>query len=397
MSKENLFSLPAYFICFLLISPFVFFCFRLESLSWPQGFSFFFVFLATLFQAGVSTVLSLFFALLGSRGLLSIAKKKYYLFIEALVLLPCLIPPLLLSLSFVHLIEKIISFPFGLPALIFVQVLSYTGLCTVAFTRILLKETSDLSEWAYLHGSSVWLFFKTLLKSLLLKDIKILFVLVFASSFTSLSLPLLVAGSPFFSLEFFIYEKLKEPDLWPQALSLILFQSFFIFLICWKVFSKNFFSDFRFFHKKIYLLPHSFFSLIPFLAVFFSIAGLFFISDIKVFLKLFLLSPLILKASFNSFLLSLGVGFLTVLSLIFMSLSYQNLKARKFVASFMPPGMSFCGFCPASFSLLWKIFCFNKMDIGIKLTFFSLDLSFSRRKSFRTAEPTSGNRSIFRS
>ena len=193
-------------------------------------------------------------------GLLSLAKRNYYFLIESIVLLPCLIPPLLLVLSVVHLTEKISPFPFGLTALIVVQTLTYSGLCAVAFTRILLKEVSCLSEWAYLQGISSWLFLKALAQTILLKDIKTLFVLVFAGSFTSLSLPLLAGGNPFFSLEFFIYENLKDPQLWPQALGLILFQSLFIFLICWKAFSGSSASDLKLVSfKTIYLLPFLFF------------------------------------------------------------------------------------------------------------------------------------------
>ena len=368
--EKHIFSLPAYIICALLLSPFLFFCFRLKSLAWPQGQEFISVFFMTVFQAGVSTALSLILAVLGSRGLLSLAKKKYYFVIEGIVLLPSFIPPLLLVLSLVQIVEKIMPFPFGLPALIVVQILTYTGLCSVAFTRILLKEASVLSEWAYLHGSSVWLFLQTLLKTVLLKDIKTLFILVFASSFTSLSLPLLTASSSFFSLEFFIYDNLKEPSLWPQALSLILFQSGFIFLICLWAFSKSSPADFRFSYKKIYLLPQALLSFIPLALVFFSVGGLLFISDGKAFANLLPFRSLILSSSFNSLILSVGTGFLTLLALIFMSLSFQNVWARKFIVSFMPPGVSFMGFALLVVPFYGEIFVLMKWVVGLSLLLF---------------------------
>ncbi len=369
---KGFFFLPAYTVCALLLFPFFLFCFRLKSLDWPQGFQFFSVFSATLFQAGASTILSLILAVWGSRGLIFFSHKKYYPFIEGIILLPSLIPPLLLVLSVVHLTEQFMPFPFGLPALIFVQTLTYTGLCTVALSRVILKEGQNLSEWAYLHGSSSWYFLKALLKTILLKDIKTLFALVFAGSFTSLSLPLLTAGSPFFSLEFFIYEKLKEPQLWPQALSLILFQSFFIFLICWKAFSKNSPSDLKLKPKTIPLLPKAPFFLIPLGALLFSLGGLFFISDIKAFSKLFSLSSFIFSASLNSLILSLGVGTMTLLFLSFMSLSFQNIKARKFIASFMPPGVSFMGFALLVFPFYGRSSVLIKWVLGLSLLLFPL-------------------------
>lgn len=368
--KNTIFSLPAYMVCLCLISPLLFFCFRLESLAFPQIDSFFYVLLMTVVQAGGASLISLLLAILASRGMLALANKKYYFLIEGLILLPCLIPPLLLVLSLVQLVESFISFPFGLPALIVTQTLTYTGLCTVAFTRTLLKEVSPLSEWAYLQNSSSWLFLKKLLKSLLLKDIKILFVLVFASSFTSLSLPLLTAGSSSFSLEFFIYEHLKDPELWSQALSLILFQSFFIFLICLWAFSKKAPSDFHIKYKKIYLLPNVFFAFIPFFAVFLSLAGLFYISDLGVFSKLWALRDFIFSSSLNSLIVGLGTGFLTLFFLILMSLSFQNLRARKFVASFMPPGASFIGFVFLIIPFYGQGFILMKWILGLALLFF---------------------------
>ena len=368
--KEALFSFPAYLVCFLLLVPFLVFCFQLDSPAWPEGGSFIYVFLMTLVQSGSSTLLSLFLGLLGCQGLLSLVKRKCYFLIEGLVLFPALIPPLLLVLSVVQIVEKVMAFPFGLPALIFAQTLTYTGLCAVVFTRILLKEAHSLSEWAYLQGSSAGLFLKALLKTVLLKDTQTLFVLVFASSFTSLSLPLLVSGSPFFSLEFFIYEKLKEPKLWAQALSLIVFQSLFIFLICWKAFSGYSSSDLKMSLRRIYLLPHPLFLFIPFGALIFSLGGLFLISNLEVFSQVLSLASLVWSSVLNSLILSLGVGFFILLFLIFMSLSFQNLKARRFVVSFMPPGVSFMGFAFLLWPFYGKGFILMKWVLGLSFLLF---------------------------
>ena len=368
--EKNLFSFPAYLICIFLLFPFFVFSFHLKSLDWPRETSFFSIFFMTLVQAGLSAFLSLILGLLGSRGLLSIAHKKGYFILEGLVLLPCLIPPLLLVLSLLNWIEHIIPFPFGFSMLIFSQTLVYTGLCAVAFTRIFLKEVSFLSEWAYLQGSSSWLFLKTLVKTVLKKDLKILFVLIFVSCFTSLSMPLLTAGGSFFSLEFFIYEKLKDPQLWPQALSLVFFQSLFVFYICWKVFSTHLPSDLQFSFKKVYLLPHYFFFLIPFGAVVLSLGGLLFISDWSVFLRIFSFKSILFSASLNSLILSFGVGALTLFSLFCMSFSFQNRKARKFVVSFMPPGFSFVGFAFLLWPFYGKGIVLIKWIFGLSLLFF---------------------------
>ena len=368
--KKLLLSLPAYLLCFSLASPFVFFLIKLKSIPWLGDLKFFLIFLMTVFQASVSAFLSLLLAVLASRGLLSLSHKRYYFFVEALVLLPCLIPPLILVLSLVHWVELIAIFPFGLTALIISQTLTYTGLCAIAITRILLKHSSSLSEWALIHKVPPLQFFRVLIKTVLLKDIKILFILVFTSAFTSLSLPLLAGGSSFFSLEFFIYENLKNPSLWSQAFALILFQSLFIFFICWKAFSQSSSFDKSLSDKKIYLIPKKIFLLIPFSAVFLSIGGLFFISDTIAFTKLVSLSSFILSASLNSVILSLGVGCFTMLLLIALCFSYQNVKARKWIASFTPPGVSFMGLAFLLLPFYSQSFVLIKWILGLTLLLF---------------------------
>ena len=181
----------------------------------------------------------------------------------------------------------------------------------------------------------------------------------------------LMSGSSDFSLEFFIYENLKDPKFWPQALSLILFQSLFALLICWRAFSSSVSSSVQnLSDRAICLLPQTFWIFIPLTAAFFSIGGLFFVSDIKAFSQLFSLWPLILSASLNSLVLSLGVGFLTLLFFILISFSFQNKTARKFIASFVPPGVSFMGFA----FLLWPVYSETavliKWIIGLSLLLF---------------------------
>ena len=273
LSHQTLFfrpsTLPVYLIIFLLLSPFCFFLFLLGGWEWSVDFDFLAVIGLTIFQAGLSAFLALALALPGSLGLLAFSKKKYYFLLEALILIPALIPSLILALSLLSIAEVFSIFPFGLSQLIFAQVITYTGLCTVALSRSLLRQSPLLSEWAYLHKASSFLFFKTLIKTLLLKDIQTLFVLIFTSFFTSLSLPLLLAGSSFYSLEFFIYEKLKEPQLWAQALPLILLQSSFVCFICWKAFSQHFLPEEKINFRSVYLLQKGFFISLPLMALFF--------------------------------------------------------------------------------------------------------------------------------
>ena len=230
-SSLRLSSFPVFFIIFALLFPY--FLFLFQAFSWSIDFDFIAVVGMSFFQAGLSALLSVSLALLGSLGLLAFAYKKYYFVLEALLLIPAFMPALILALSLVALFEQVGLFPFGLAQLIFAQVLTWTGIISVALTRSLLHQAPLLSEWAYLHQLKASVFFKVLIRTVLKKDIQTLFVLVFVSLFTGLSLPLLLGGSSFYSLEFFIYEKLKEPHLWSQALPLILLQGFFQTLFFW--------------------------------------------------------------------------------------------------------------------------------------------------------------------
>lgn len=377
-------SFPAFLIIFALLSPYLFYIksfFLFEDFKGSIDFDFLTVTGLTFFQAGLSAFLALTFALLSSLGLLAFARKKYYFLLEALILIPALMPALILALSLVYLIEQISAFPFGLSALIFAQVLTYTGICSVAFARSLLRQSPLLSEWAYLHKAGRWLFFKSLIKTLLKKDLQTLFILIFTSLWTSLSLPLLLGGSSSYSLEFFIYEKLKEPQLWPQALLLILLQSAFVFFLCWKVFSQYSLSEEKFSPRPVYLLPKAFFIVIPLVALFFSIGGLFFLFDGSAFVKLQALQPLILKAGLNSLFLSLSVGALTLLFLIGLCFSYQNKKARRFIASFTPPGVSFIGFAFLILPFYSETAVFIKWVLGLVLLLFPWIFRFRGERS----------------
>lgn len=343
MSFKNLFHWPALVVMGILLFPLVMFLFHPRMLEWPRGIEWLPAFFWTFVQAGLSTLLVLLLAFFGVRGLLGFYKKSWYFLLEGICLIPCLIPPLLLVVSLVHITGKLFPFPFGLGALIFVQVLTYTGLVTVALSRALIKESSALSGWAFLHGVSPWAFLKMLARTLLRKDIKTLSLLVFVSAWTSLSLPLLTAGGANISLEFYIYKQLKDPSLWPQAGALILFQTLLIFFLCLKGFGGRVPASMNW-QKKVYLLPFPALVSVPIFPVILSLAGLFFIPEKEVFARFFQLIPLLVSSGISSLLQGFGVGLLTLGGLVLMALSFSNFLGRKFVTSYLNPGTSLTGF-----------------------------------------------------
>ena len=319
------------------------FLFHLGMLEWPKGIEWLPAFFWTFIQAGLSTLLVLILAFFGTRGLLGFYKKPWYFLLEGSCLVPCLIPPLLLVISLVHITGNFFPFPFGLGALVFVQILTYTGLVTVALSRALIKESPALSEWSFLHGVSSWRFLRMLACTLLRKDIKTLSLLIFVSAWTSLSLPLLTAGGANISLEFYIYKQLKDPSLWPQAGALILLQTLLIFFLCLKGFGGRAPSSMNW-QKTVHLLPAPALVFIPIFPVILALAGLFFIPEKEVFDKFFQLVPLLVSSGISSLLIGFGVGLLTLGGLVLMAFSFSNVFGRKFVASYLNPGTSLTGF-----------------------------------------------------
>ena len=124
------------------------------------------------------------------------------------------------------------NFPFGLSTLILVQAGMYGGLVSVRLSRTFLQEFHGLSMWSHVHGIKPWSFILYLCKNLLKKDLRLLGLLIFVSNATSLSMPMLLAGRSTYSLEFYIYEYLKDPQLWSQASFLILIQTTCILALC---------------------------------------------------------------------------------------------------------------------------------------------------------------------
>ena len=370
---KNIYYWPGFLICGALLLPFAVFAIRLGSIDIPEDFQFLSVVGWTCFQAGLSAFICLGLALFGARGLLAFAHKRYYFLIESCALLPCLIPSLILVISSAQLIELAFPFPFGLGTLIFFQAVAYTGLCSAALARTLLRESFFLEEWAYVHGASPWLFMRAIAKTVLWKDIKTLWVLVFAGAFAGLSLPLLTAGGSLFSLEFFIYEKLKYPSEWPAAAFLIILQAAFIFFICLKGFARPAPPPRPSFSRgRMRLLPKAWLVSIPAIPFLMSWGGLLFVSDTGAFRKFWELKFFLFSSAMSSLAIGLGTGALVLAMLCLMALSFQNIKARKFAASFVNPGATLTGFAFLLLPLYGKGFVLIKWVLGLSLLFFPL-------------------------
>ena len=369
ISKTS-FSFIGFLVIGFLLAPFLFFFTQLPWLEWPKEVEWLEATGWTFVQAFLSTCFTLLFSLLGAQGLVGFSKKKYHFLIEALILIPCFLPHLILVISLVNFTELFFPFPFGLSSLILAQILTYTGFTTVALGRSLTNEASSLSAWAFVHGMKPFKFLAICSQTLLKKDIQILFITLFVCCWSSLSLPLLLSGGHSVSLEFYIYEQLKDVSLWPEAGSLILLQTLFVFCLCFLGFVKQKPSLKRHFTSPLFLISKPAFIFFPLIPTFLSFAGLFFLSDFQAFKRLLPLKPLLVEATLSSLILSLCVGFFTLFLLTSMALAFSNLKARRFVASYLNPGATLTGFAFLLFPFWIYKWTLLKWILGVGLLTF---------------------------
>ena len=341
--------LPGAFVSFSLLLPFFVFLISVGRAAAPQGAGWLEAAAWTFLQAALTTAFSLFLGLPGARGLLGFQNSSARLraLLRAAAFAPLVLPPLLFCLSLVSLTEIFIPFPFGLPALIAVHTLTAAGFVSCALADVLEKEAGELCEWSLIHNISPWRLLAVLSRTVLRRDIKITAVFVFVSAWTSLSAPMLIAGSPSASLEFFIYDKLKNSALWPEALSLLLIQIPLVSAVCLYGFAsgKKPASKQRAQFAFLPLLPSKLLIVIPLLPAALYLAGLLPGIRFSEMERLFLLGPAFLSGAFwLSFLTGIGTGAVIVLFLCFMSVSFQSGFLRKTALSYLNPGAALTGF-----------------------------------------------------
>ncbi len=211
--------------------PFSLFFFKVFEFSflplseWAQ------IFFITLSQAFLSLILSFILAFIGTLGLLAFAEKKYFIFLECIYLIPILLPAIVIVGSMMNVFENFVQFPFGLLPLVFCHALSYSGAISVFLARIMMTKCFSICEWARVHGTSRFKLFFNLIRFVIKTDVQLLALTVFCFCFTSFSIPVLMGGPYWRTIEVAIYEYLKDISTWPFALTLLVMEVLFIFLM----------------------------------------------------------------------------------------------------------------------------------------------------------------------
>jgi len=178
-------------------------------------------------QALASVALTLTLALPGAMGLFWVRDKApagLAAAFEFAILLPSLLPKLFVLVSFLNLIP---AFPFGLPGVVILHAFSEVGLVALIFHRLLQHKLASYIDAAELMGCGRHYFLKTVMPLVAPQMIQVAYVL-FLYFLASVSIPLILAGGQFTSLEAAIYQKILMAHDWNQALNLFAVQVAFI-------------------------------------------------------------------------------------------------------------------------------------------------------------------------
>lgn len=179
----------------------------------------------TLAQAVASAIGALAFALPLTAGLLAVSPgTRWGRLLRFLVILPAFLPVLFVLVA---LLAVVSPFPVGTIGVSLVHSYLYTGLVAVALERSAREHCGGMVQVAVLLGARSTSVFWLLLRWIRIPMVALLFF-VFAASFTSFSVPVVVGGGHGTTLEILIFEKIRISQDSGQALALSLIQLLFL-------------------------------------------------------------------------------------------------------------------------------------------------------------------------
>jgi thiamine transport system permease protein len=296
-------------------------------------------------QAFFSTVITLVLGVIGAKGLFwleSRIRPARYALYEFLALLPALLPALFLVVPLLNLMP---FFPFGFPGVVLLHGMSEASLAAIAVKRIFSFRLAAYSDAAHVMGSSGSFFIRKTFP-LLVTDFLNLALILFVYFLTSFSIPLLIGGSGFSSLEVSLYERIVVHHDWAQAINLFIFQFLCIgslLMIMGLLKTKSSENNEK---KSLVVLENPWGLLpvfIPPLLIFFGL-----LSKLHRGFELLVYQPYILENGDRYLVGSLLLGFMTAGAVFFILtiISYflQVKHYRKFFFTFFTPSFVILGF-----------------------------------------------------
>lgn len=218
------------FLLFLLLlaSPYIYVFKAFSSFS-LDGVATSGIYLYSCAQALASAVFTLMMAVPGALGLFwlkSRARPALVASFEFAILLPSLLPGLFIVVSFLNVIP---GFPFGIGGVVLLHGFSEVGLGAIIVHRILHQELGAYMDGAELMGTSPFRFLKSAVP-LMAPSLGQVLAILFLFFLSSLSIPLILAGGRYATLEAAMYQQVLSLHDWNQALNLFLVQAVFLAL-----------------------------------------------------------------------------------------------------------------------------------------------------------------------
>jgi len=217
-------------LAFFLLFPFLVLIFNFSlslDLSWAElWWALKNSFLQSLLSSFISIGLGFFVAL----GFFSIQAKWLRAILEIAALLPSFLPAIFTLIAIFNFIDP---FPMGIVGIVIVHSFINFGLMGVLIANQIESRLGGLVEQAWVDGVSRFKFYTKVFWPLMKKDLAGLFLFVFALSFSSFSVPLVVGGGRGTTLEVLIYEKIRLSSDWGAAVLLSLIQSAIVLVLSW--------------------------------------------------------------------------------------------------------------------------------------------------------------------
>ena len=178
-------------------------------------------------QAFLSVVGVLFFGLIGVSGLIWARERlapATYSVVEYIVLLPSVLPSLFVIIAVLGAIK---NFPLGFYGVVILHILSLSGFSSVLLLRLFDDKLGVYSCTARSLGAQ-GTFFLRKMWPLIYRDVLLVCGVFFFYFLTSISIPLIVGGTGFTSIEKVIFDQIAVHQNWNAALQYFIIQALWL-------------------------------------------------------------------------------------------------------------------------------------------------------------------------
>lgn len=194
--------------------------------QWPKENARVIYFASTL-QALCSLVFTFLFGAITASGVLWLrnhCNERTMSFVEYVLLMPSLLPSLFVIISVLSIVK---NYPFGFWGVVILHVISMMGFFGVLLVRLCDDRLGTHSIVARTLGANGFFFLRKMMP-MIARDLFLLMSVFFFYFFTSISIPLIVGGLEWTSVEKIIFDQIVVHHNWSRALHYFLLQTVFL-------------------------------------------------------------------------------------------------------------------------------------------------------------------------